>query len=305
MVTRSVTRAAEELRTSQPTASRFLAELEREIGFLLFVRRRNKLEPTPEAFAFYEEVQQSFIGLRRLASVAENIANFRSEVIRIAAIPSVGFGVLPHVITPFRRAFPDVQIALDVLTFEEVVRNVAARQCELGFVAYPVERPGLSESMLLTTSAVCVLPSGHPLAERTRISARDLVGEPLISTGTVAPSRKRVDAAFAAAAVKPNIVLETQTGGLACALVKAGAGIAVLEPLSAMTLLDRQIVVRPFAPTIPFEFRALTRNDRPAARVAIRFLDIARDVLKALPDNDTFPNVAWKVHEPDLTIEWH
>ena len=49
MTTGSASRAAEQMRTSQPTISRVLAEVEREIPFSLFDRDGRALAPKPEA----------------------------------------------------------------------------------------------------------------------------------------------------------------------------------------------------------------------------------------------------------------
>lgn len=153
MTTRSVTRTAEDLHTSQPTASRYLAEFEREIGFALFVRSRGKLVPTHEAYGLLEEVERSFTGLSRIAQVAANIAAFRTERLRISSISSLALGLLAATVPRFCARHEDVEIALEVGSYEEVMSKIATRQCEVGFVAYPVDRPGIVEQPLIRSSA--------------------------------------------------------------------------------------------------------------------------------------------------------
>ena len=70
MGTGHVTRAAELLHTSQPTVSRELARLEQVLGFALFERIKGRLKPTVRALALMEEVEQSYVGLERIAATA-------------------------------------------------------------------------------------------------------------------------------------------------------------------------------------------------------------------------------------------
>jgi DNA-binding transcriptional LysR family regulator len=273
MLSRSVTKAAEELRSSQPTTSRILADLERAVGFKLFVRDRKRMVPTHDGMALFEEVQLHFVGLDRIARAATRIEQFDNRILRIATIPSVSFGLLPLAVAPFRRQFPAARIAIEVHTYESVVHNVMASQCDIGFTAYRPARSGVHVEHILTAEAVCIVPSKSPLAAKEQINARDLADMPFVSLESKAPSRERIDALFARSKVSRQLVLETQNGGVICALVKCGAGIAVIDPLSAYSFHDPDLAVRQFRPRIDFEFYALWRSDTPLSRFASAFLD--------------------------------
>jgi DNA-binding transcriptional LysR family regulator len=281
MLTHSVTRAAELLHTSQPTASRFLGDLEREIGFPLFTRAGGKLVPTPEAEALYVEVQRSFTGLDRIAEVAAGIGAFRHDKLRISSISAFSLGVLGDVIVAFHRRYEGVAITLEVGSFNEVVHNVVSNQCEIGFVAYPFEHAGISQHPITEGLSVCAMPAGHRLARKRSVSPRDLRDEPFISISRNVPSGHHVDRIFEEAGVSPRIVLETQTAAAACALVKRGMGVAILDPFTVAALADRQLLYRPFEPGFAFRFSALTRSERLVPRNARIFLDEVRGAVAA------------------------
>jgi len=283
MLTHSVTRAAEQLQTSQPTASRFLAELEREIGFRLFERAHGRIVPTHEAHALYEEVSQSFIGLAQIERVAADIAAFRADRLRIASISSLALGLLAPIVPRFCAAHEHVELSLNMLSFEEVVANVASGRSEVGFVAYPVDRPGLAEHRLIRAHAVCIMPAGHPLARLDVVTPQDIGDVPFVSLAHDIPSGKRIDAIFERAGVSRRLAVETQAAAVVCELVAAGAGIAIIDPFTAHAWRGRAVTVRPFRPAAPFGFRYVLRSDRPPSRLTERFLQATRDWMSELP----------------------
>ena len=59
----TVTGAARRLKCSQPRVSRLIQELEEEIGFPLFLREKQRLEPTVEGKRFYKEIERILVGI--------------------------------------------------------------------------------------------------------------------------------------------------------------------------------------------------------------------------------------------------
>jgi DNA-binding transcriptional LysR family regulator len=277
MLTRSVTLAAAQLRTSQPTASRMLSELEREIGFRLFSRFGNRLVPTADAVALYEEVHRSFVGLDRIAATAQGIAAFREDRLRIASIPSLALGPLAVAVPRFLRAHPDAAITLELHAFDEVVAQIATRRCDLGFVAHTIDNPGIRTLPVAEVEAVCVLPPGHPLARRRVIRVGDVAGARFVSLE--GPSRRRIDEVFARHGVERRLLVETQTGAVACRLVREGAGVSILDPYTAAAMGGDGLVIRPFEPRVPFVFSAGMRATDEPARIVQAFLKTLDDYL--------------------------
>jgi len=66
---------------------------------------------------------------------------------------------------------------------------------------------------------------------------------------------------------------------LACALVNAGAGIAIVDEFTVMQNIWPEIAIVPLAEDIPLHISAVHANNRPLSRIAAEFIPHLRDVL--------------------------
>lgn len=115
MMSGTASRAAELLGVTQPAISRSLAELERAIGFALFVRVRGRLVPTPEGQLFFQDVDRVFQGMESLRAAAIRIRSAGSGALRVASLASLGSTIVPAAIARFRREFPDATVTFRIL----------------------------------------------------------------------------------------------------------------------------------------------------------------------------------------------
>src|SRR5690606_3918956 len=96
-------------------------------------RRRGGLEPTPDAFALFEEVQRSFSGLDKISRAATRIRHREGGRLRIAAMPALTSGFLQEVVRSFTGGRYPVEVSVDTYNSPEVVDLVATGHYDLGF----------------------------------------------------------------------------------------------------------------------------------------------------------------------------
>lgn len=279
MLRGSMTVAAQELRTSQPSISRLIAELEAAIGLKLFERKAGRLRPTGEGLSFYREVERSFIGLESLAHAARDIRALGTGRLRIAAMPVMALGFIPRCIKRFKGRFPNAAISLQMGNDGTVTRWMSSSFCDVGFVANVIDIPMTEHCPLYAIPGVCALPPGHPLAAKDVLTARDIEGEPFISLSLEDGARARVDRAFEAAAVTRQHVLETPFSAAICALVAQGLGIGILNPIAADDYRHTGISVHPFLPEILFHGHAMFPSSQRDSVLLEAFLEIVREEL--------------------------
>lgn len=254
MVAGSMTAAANVLLISQPAISRLIRDLEAETRLSLFNRRGNTLVPTPAALAFAEEVDSSFIGLERIAAFAEELQQESIGRLRIASIPTLARGLLAQFVVPFMSTRPGVSVSIVSLTSRLVVEAVSRGQADLGYTAVGLNRTDFSHHAT-ELPAVAVFPQGHRLAGRRVVEPGDFAGETVVMLRPGSLFAARVEVALAG--IQRDVRFTVQTSHEACALIAAGAGISVVDPMAAFDFRDKGIETRPFRPHLESGFQSM------------------------------------------------
>ena len=256
----SISEAATFMRISQPAVSRLIKNLEAEIGFQLFDRRRGRVYANDDALVFFEEVDRSYIGLDRLERAAQQIHKRETGGIKIACMPAVGFGIMPQVIAQFQQRYPNLEIDIQVVQSTTVMQLLTSLQCDIGFVEESFDAPSVESGPVYHLESVCILPPGHHLSKLSQIKATDLAGESFISLGINSKTRFKIDAVFEAAGVHRLTKIEAPLMKMVCSLVLEGCGLSIVDPMTAATFVSQGLVIRRFQPSILFSFRTLSSS---------------------------------------------
>jgi DNA-binding transcriptional LysR family regulator len=240
------TAAAERIGSTQPSVSRAISALERELGATLFARHREGIAATEAGSIAIHHARQALASLERLEQEVTAVSGRINGTLRIASLPSATGSLLA---TPL-RAFTDRHPALTVRLFEgtdQEVRDWLTRgAADLGIVTLPAD--GYEYTELGGDEMVAVLPAAHPLAGRSTVSLDALTEECFIlPTGGCGPlildaaRRKRATLHIAYEAREPQSLLE---------MVAAGLGITVMPTLNIPARLDG-ITTRQLEPRLP------------------------------------------------------
>lgn len=248
LVTGSATGAAQRLGVSQPTVSRILAQIEENMGMILFLRQNGRLVPTAEAQALNNELNTLFDGIDRVRRFADTNDALRGGRLRVLAPPSFCSHFVTPVIVAFKRAHPEVMIELRVVSSSEAHNAIKSSEGDLAIITNRSVDPGVRMETLLATQSVCVLPLGHPLADAEVIRPSDLDGMDFIALSSIMRARRGIDRIFESAGVKRNIVVETTTNHSACECVAAGLGVTVINPFPVLSNFRGEVAVVPFRP---------------------------------------------------------
>ncbi|WP_229722488.1 LysR substrate-binding domain-containing protein [Xylophilus rhododendri] len=283
MLSGSMTQAARELHTTQPSISRVIAQLEKRVGLRLFERAAGKLAPTREGEIFFRDVERAFTGLRGLEQSAATLGRRGAGHLRLSAVPSFSLALVPEAMQAFSLKFPDVTISLHVTDSVSVCQSVAAGQTDLGVASDVVSSPGIGYQVADLARAVCIVPAGHRLARgRKPLRPDDLAGEPFVSLSPQESITQKIDAVFAAGGDKRRLVHQSHFSAAICQMVALGMGISIANPSVARSFGHLPIVQRAFEPEILFPTYLVHQPGAPASLLAQEFSAVFVQVAAAL-----------------------
>ncbi len=279
----TMTGAAVALHTSQPQISRLIGQLEAIVQFKLFERNGSRLKPTLEGLRFHNEVRKTFDGLTTLEAAATNIRAFGTQRLSVAAMPRLAGGPMARAVASFKLAHPRVLVAIHSGDAQAVHRWVHSGFCDAGLaMLYDEEADAqdLQVEVLHRANFVVVLPPGHPLTQRRVVHARDLDGHSLVAAAQGSSLRQRCDRLLAEAGASCTITAEANLGSTVCALVAAGIGIGLINPLAAQDeLRDARLEMRPFLPETSMSVALLYPTQVEQHRLVQTFAGSARGAL--------------------------
>jgi len=261
-----ISAGANALGMSQPSMSRLLTQLQRLVGFPLFVKHGRTVKPTDEALALMTKVRQSFLGLEEITRFSEQLRKQRMGRLSICAIPSIGHSIMPEVVEHLRNRYPDVMVSLTISSYLEVARSVRNREADIGFTADKLSIGDLETVAELSADCVCIGTSKWLPAKATALAPKDLAGKPFI--GTTGAFQRQLDALMASTGAQLDVMVETSLFQTASELVLRGMGISVVDALTAARHRQHGGIALPLRPTIRYTVYATamadTRLSRPA-----------------------------------------
>jgi DNA-binding transcriptional LysR family regulator len=261
----TITSAAEALNVSQPALSQILLHTEDELGFKLFLRVKGRLIPTPEAEELFPEVDRLFSDLEGLRQRASSLRQGKSGVVRLAASAPPSLSLVPEALRHFRAAHTDIRILSYVVPAEVIISMLDRGQAGLGIAMTDQTIPLIDTEIIGHTRIVCVLPSGHPLAEREAIHPTDLTGETIISYRSESLPGQLLREALGREGVAFQPEMEIDVSIIALAFVQQGLGIAIVDGLLPWHSFPG-LVTRPFLPRVALPLCLLTSARRPLSR---------------------------------------
>ena len=265
----SVTAAGRLLGRSQPAVSRSIQELEAEIGYPLFQRFGPRVAPTREASELYQDVERSLASLRQVKSRAEQIARQAPPPLTIAATSALAAGLVPRALALLNEDHPLESVHLRSAAPEQVVDAVLSGIVDMGVSSLPLEHRGVLVHWIGEAACVAAVNADDPLARAPRIALSDFANRRLVTMQNPYRLRPRLDSAFAQAGVRTAGVIETNSSLNALGAVRAGLGLAVLEPVTALGLPVDGVVIRPLDIRIAFLFGVITPEFRPPSAATL------------------------------------
>ncbi|MCV5238318.1 DNA-binding transcriptional regulator LysR, partial [Escherichia coli] len=172
---------------------------------------------------------------------------------------------------PFLARYPDVSLNIVPQESPLLEEWLSAQRHDLGLTETLHTPAGTERTELLSLDEVCVLPPGHPLAVKKVLTPEDFHGENYISLSRTDSYRQLLDQLFTENQVKRRMIVETHSAASVCAMVRAGVGVSVVNPLTALDYAASGLVVRRFSIAVPFTVSLIRPLHRPSSALVQAF----------------------------------
>ena len=246
------TKASEALYISQPAVSAQVKALERAVGAPLVEREGRNIRLTEAGRLVYEHGQQIFAIGNSLGRAVDALLGLEAGRLAIAASTTPGDYLLPPIIGAFKERHPKVEVELRIANTQAIIRSLAQREVDLGFIGDPVEHPDLSLLQFRLDEIALFVDPKHPWARRKAIGAKDLAGSRVILREPGSATRKWSEESLRSLGVHYTVAMELGSNEAVKRAVMAGLGVGMLSrfalDLEVATGALRPVPVKGFKP---------------------------------------------------------
>jgi len=228
--------AAERNFITQSAVSQQIRTLEEKFKRRLLerVRGRREVKLTAAGEVFYRECKNVLASYEVLNESMHGLVGKISGTVKVATVYSVGLHELPPKVREFMSKFPAVKIDLEYSRTTRVMRDVINGTVELGVVAFPEPKRGLTVVPMASNRLVLICPPDHEFAERTQIKVTELKGRDFVLFERDIPTRKATDKILKSYGVDVRKVAEFDNIETIKRSVEVGFGLAIVPHLSVI-----------------------------------------------------------------------
>ena len=227
----SVSAAARALHVTQPTASMQLKEITNAVGLPLYevVSRKVYLTEMGQELA---RCARAIVGeWENFEQQADGLKGFTRGKLKVAVVSTAKY-FIPRLLGTFCAKYPDLDISLEVLNRDGVVKRLEENLDDLYIMSQPPLNLDIEDEIFMPNPLVLVAPKHSPLAKKKLINIASLKDEQFIFREKGSGTRMAVDAHFKKLKFKPDVRLELGSNEAIKEAVIGGLGLAVLSKYS-------------------------------------------------------------------------
>lgn len=208
----SFTRAAEELRVSQPTLSQQIRQLERTVGVQLLDRSGRTVRATDAGAVYLHHARRALRDLAAAERAVLDVADLSRGTLRLAMTPTFTAYLLGPLVAELHLRHPGITLDVKEMTQAQLESGLLADALDLAVAFAGPHLAGIAATELFTETLGMAVGDAHPLAGRTApLPAADLAQCDLALLSGGFATRTHIDGYFAAQRIAPRIAVEANS----------------------------------------------------------------------------------------------
>lgn len=270
----NLSKATQILGVSQPALSKFLADFESSIGFLLFLRHRRQLTPTAVGRYVIDCAQKILDEQTRLLQTLRVVTGSEHTRIRLATAPNRAAIIYSRVYNRFLQRYPDIVLTLTELFASDQPGAILHGQIDIS-IGSGQSSDKITEIPIAYEELLLSLPTSHPLSKCESVCLSDLKDTPFVLQGARHSIRALAEELFKTAGFEPVVAFESNDVILVDSMLHqaVGAGLVSQAHVSPCEELVYLPLDPPIHQTLYIRYplgHTLTESERYLAGLLVR-----------------------------------
>lgn len=271
-------RAAEELRLTQPAISDQVRKLEEEYDVLLFNRHKKQVILTPTGARLLEITRRLFDNEQQALDLLSETRALRSGTLRIVADAAHH---LLNILGTFRQKYPGVRITVRAGNTETIIESLYKYEADLGVIGSVPETRDFEHVHLSSAPIIAFVALHHPLAGEKVVTFDQLARHPLVFRERGSRTRAKLEEAAGAAGVPLHPSIEAEGREAVREIVASGAGVGFVS--AAEFGEDARLVAIPVAGTeaVRMDEALICLRERRNGKLVHAFFEVAAEAARS------------------------
>ena len=250
----TITGAANVLHLTQPTLSRQLMDLEKELGHKLLIRGKHNVSLTQEGMILRKRAEEIVDMVEKTEAEFQSITDILSGDIYIGGGESDCMKYIAEIIKEIQTDYPDIKFHIHSGNAEDVTERLDKGLLDFGVLIQPVDLSKYDNIPLPDKDVWgVIMRKDSPLAQKEYIELEDLYGLPLINSRQAmrkTSSKNQFIEWFKGEFEKLNTVATINLVYNAAVMVKAGIGYAITLDKLVDVSQESELCFRPLKPRL-------------------------------------------------------
>tara|TARA_B100000686_G_scaffold332160_1_gene396589 strand:+ start:1244 stop:2164 length:921 start_codon:yes stop_codon:yes gene_type:complete len=239
----NLSKAAKELHISQPGISKQIQLLEGELGVEIFIRNGKRITSiTPPGKTIVEIARNILREENNLKNVSQEFTNNDVGSLTVATTHTQARYALPHAIKEFTTQYPKIKLTIRQGNPVQISKLVTSGQADVAIATEAIEF--FHELVMLPCyqwNRCIITPPDHPLLSLEKISLKSVVKYPIITYDFAFTGRSKINKAFEAENLAPNVVLTALDADVIKTYVELGLGIGIVAQMAFNPNRDKNL----------------------------------------------------------------
>ncbi|CAH1208499.1 MULTISPECIES: selenium metabolism-associated LysR family transcriptional regulator [Paenibacillus] len=230
----SFSAAAQALHMTQPAVTMQIQSLEDYFGIKLLHRSTKKLELSEAGLTLLPYAKRSVELVRQTDEAMSAFTEKLQGRLQLGASLTIGEYVLPRMLGPFAKKYPDTSIVMKVMNTAQIMEDILKHQLDLGLIEAPVQHPDMVVETVMQDELKLVVPAGHAL-DRGEVELEEVLTYPFVLREKGSGTRQVMEDELLKRDIDArhiHVVMELGSTGAVKSAVEAGVGITMLSPSS-------------------------------------------------------------------------